>query len=163
MPTVVCSIETVCGVERAFEETHDYRKRVQWDRFIRRYEVLGEGAIERGTRVWVRAWNGLAMTVEYEAVKEPGVVGLVAMQMVDGPWFLRKFTGSWRFEAAGDGGAEVCRVTFRYGFVARWGWMTWPVGVVLRWEMGRRIEALRRHLDGVGHRSGHVPPGRAGG
>lgn len=143
MPTVVCSIETGCGVERAFAETHDYAKRVAWDRFIRRYEVLEDGEIERGSRVWVRAWNGLAMTVEYEAVKEPE---LVAMQMVEGPWFLRKFTGSWRFEAVGGGGS---RVTFRYGFVARWGWMTWPVGVVLRWEMGRRIEALRRHLERV--------------
>ncbi|MEM1211978.1 MAG: SRPBCC family protein [Planctomycetota bacterium] len=143
MPTVTCSVETACGVEWAFEETHDYGKRVQWDRFIRRYEVLTDGPIERGSRVRVWAWNGLAMTVDYEAVKAPE---LVAMQMVAGPWFLRKFTGSWRFEAGGAGGT---RVTFRYGYVTRWGWMTPMVGWVLRWEMGRRIAALRRHLERV--------------
>lgn len=127
--------------EVAFRETHDYARRKAWDPFIRTYRFLDGPAesLQRGSRVWVRAHNGLTMTVAYEALDPPN---FVAMQMTQGPWFFRKFTGSWRFSRCDEG----ARIAFRYGFTARPGLLT----PILRWalqrDMTRRVEALQTHL-----------------
>ena len=63
-----------------------------------------------GFQVWVRAKNGLSMTVQYITVDPPNVV---ATKMIAGPWLFRKFSGVWLFK---DDDAGRTHVTFRYNF-----------------------------------------------
>jgi len=50
-----------------------------------------------GVRVWVRAWTGLTMEVQYVGFQPPRSV---AMKMIRGPWFFRQFAGTWLVPAA---------------------------------------------------------------
>jgi hypothetical protein len=92
-----------------------------------------------GVKVWVRAWTGLTMTVEYVSLDRPRVV---AMKMLRGPWFFRAFAGSWRFTPT-EGGTEV---EFRYAFEARGRWLGWVLHPLIRWVFRRDIRARLRGL-----------------
>src|SRR5579872_6013221 len=100
MQTVEDSILIAAPPEPLFALAQDYALRLQWDPFLREMKFL-DGATEAaaGVRVWVRAWNGLTMEVEYVTVKPPHVV---AMKMRRGPWIFERFVGSWRFEGCPD-------------------------------------------------------------
>jgi ribosome-associated toxin RatA of RatAB toxin-antitoxin module len=65
------------------------------------------------------------------------------MKMVQGPVFLRKFAGSWRFQPHPSGATEV---TFRYHFETRWPWLRWLLDPVIGWVFGRDI---RQRLSGL--------------
>lgn len=115
MPIVESDIDINLPQELAFALTQDYYVRLEWDPFLRDMRFL-DGAQEAavGVKVWVKAWTGLTMTVEYISLKPPSVV---AMQMLKGPWFFEKFAGTWRFRHLGP---ERSQVIFRYSFATRW-------------------------------------------
>ena len=125
-----------------FDLAQDYQLRLEWDPFLRALRFL-DGAREArvGTRVWVRAHNGLTMEVEYTALDRPRVV---AMRMTRGPWMFSRFAGSWRFEANGESGAT--RVVFRYGYALRGGRLGAMVEPIVRRVFGRDIAARLRGL-----------------
>src|SRR5262249_49419210 len=101
-----------------------------------------------GVRVWVRAWTGLTMTVEYVTVNRPHVV---AMRMLEGPFFFRHFAGSWRFEGRPDGRTEV---VFRYAFETRWRRLRFlldpPARLVFRPGRRGRVRGLKRGAEQEG-------------
>ena len=115
MPVVEAEIDLALPQEQAFALTQDYYVRLEWDPFLKDMRFL-DGAQEAavGVKVWVKAWTGLTMTVEYISLKPPSVV---AMQMLEGPWFFEKFAGTWRFRPLE---AERSQVIFRYSFTTRW-------------------------------------------
>jgi len=117
-----------------FDLAQDYRLRLRWDPFLRDLRFL-DGAVKAGVgvRVWVRAWTGLTMVVEYVTLDRPRVV---AMKMVTGPHVFEQFAGSWRFEARAGGSTEV---TFRYLFDTRWGPLRWLLDPVIARTFGRDI------------------------
>lgn len=114
MPTIQASIEIDAPQAPLFALAQDYDLRLEWDPFLRAMRFRG-GATEAavGVRVWVRAWNGLTMEVEYITLKAPDQV---AMDMVAGPPIFGKFSGAWVFKALSPGRT---RVTFRYHFTSR--------------------------------------------
>jgi hypothetical protein len=132
--------------EAVFALSQDYGARLSWDPFLRSLRFLG-GAREAapGVRVRVRARNGLAMEVEYLTLRPPAQV---AVRMVRGPWFFRRFAGTWLFEPCGPGRT---RVTFRYHFALRPGllerWAAPLVDRVLRRDMAHRLAALQAHAE----------------
>jgi ribosome-associated toxin RatA of RatAB toxin-antitoxin module len=148
MPAVEDSILIHGAQEGLFDLSQDYALRLEWDPFLRELRFL-DGAREaaEGVRVWVRAWTGLTMTVEYVSVHRPDVV---AMKMIKGPFF-RRFAGSWRFGPHESGAVEV---TFRYVFETRWRWLAWLIDSIIcrvfRRDIRARLRGLKRGAEEMG-------------
>ena len=114
MPTVEVSIEIEAPDAVVFDLSQDYRLRLDWDPFVRalRFEDGARGPAV-GVRTWVRAKNGMSMTVEYVTVDRPR---RIAVRMISPSLLLERFAGSWSFEPIPP---ARTRVTFRYGFETR--------------------------------------------
>ncbi len=142
MPAVEGSLLIHSPQAALFDLSQDYALRLEWDPFLRDLRFL-DGATEPGVgvRVWVRAWTGLTMTVEYVSFNRPHVV---AMRMMAGPALFRAFAGSWRFEPS-EGGVQV---VFRYVFETRWPWLRWLLDPlvcrVFRRDVRQRLRGLKR-------------------
>ena len=136
MPKVSSSIVVKKPREAVFCLTQDYYLRKEWDPFVRDIRVL-EGATRPapGVGVWVRAWNGLAMAVEYVSYRPHEVA---AVKMTDGPPFFSTFGGVWRFADAVGGGTEV---VFEYGYRTRWPALRPVLDRAIGWAFGRDIRA----------------------
>jgi ribosome-associated toxin RatA of RatAB toxin-antitoxin module len=115
MPTFETSLEIEAPDEVVFDLSQDYRLRLEWDPFVRalRFED-GARASAVGVRTWVRAKNGMTMTVEYVTFDRPR---RVAVRMTSRSSLLERFAGSWSFERITPARTQV---TFRYGFETRW-------------------------------------------
>jgi hypothetical protein len=61
--------------------------------------------------------------------------------MTKGPWFLRSFSGSWRFDRIG---LDLTRVTFTYSLVGRPDLLSGLLRLIFARETRRRLEALKR-------------------
>ncbi|MEM8532472.1 MAG: SRPBCC family protein [Chloroflexota bacterium] len=133
---VSSSIIVTCPREAVFRLTQDYYLRKEWDPFVREIRFL-DGATEPavGVGVWVRAWNGLTMTVEYVSYRFPSVA---AIKMTKGPLFFETFGGVWRFAEVDSNSTEV---TFEYGFRTRWPVLTRVLNPTIWWVFGRDIRA----------------------
>lgn len=135
--------------EALFALTQDYGRRLEWDPFLRRAELVGGAtAAGPGVRAWCVAHNGLGMETEYVSFDPPRVA---AVKMTRGPWMIGGFAGSWRFLPEADGRT---RVVFRYSVKARPAWLARlmdPVLVrVFAREVRRRLEGLRAFVEGGG-------------
>ena len=127
--------------EALFALTQDYGRRLEWDPFLRRAELVG-GATEAGpgVRAWCVAHNGLGMETEYVSFNPPAVA---AVKMTRGPWFIGGFAGSWRFKPEADGRT---RVVFRYSVRGRPAWLDALLNPILVRVFGREV---RRRLEGL--------------
>jgi ribosome-associated toxin RatA of RatAB toxin-antitoxin module len=147
MPTIHSTIEIAAAPAPLFRLSQDYGLRLEWDPFVRELRFL-DGAMEPavGVQVWVRAKNGLTMTVRYITVSPPDHI---AMTMVQGPWMFRRFSGAWKFRAL-DGGKGT-EVVFSYNFETRPGLLRWVMTPmarrVLQRDMDERLAALKRSVE----------------
>jgi len=141
MPIVEGSRVIAAPPAALFALSQDYALRRRWDPFVREVRFLG-GAREagKGGRVWVRAWTGLAMEVEFTSFHPPVSV---AMKMRKGPWFLGPFAGTWLFRPHAGGGTDV---TFRYSVTARWRWIRPLLDPILAWVFSRDVRARLQGL-----------------
>lgn len=129
-------------IDQVFWLTQDYGRRLTWDPFLRRAELVG-GATAPG--VGVRAWCvsriGLGMETEYVSFTPPR---LAAVKMTRGPRLLERFGGTWEFVSE----EGRTRVTFRYFLSVRPRWMEGLLEPLARrwfaWETRRRVRALVR-------------------
>jgi hypothetical protein len=152
MPVVEDSITIDAPAAGLFALSQDYALRRAWDPFVRDMRFL-DGAAEagRGVRVWVRAWTGLTMEVEFTGFRPPststegrqagsteGRQAGVAMRMLRGPWFLERFAGTWLFRPR-PGGAST--VTFRYSFTVRGRWLRPLLNPIVAWVFRRDVRA----------------------
>jgi ribosome-associated toxin RatA of RatAB toxin-antitoxin module len=131
--------------DTVFSVTQDYARRLTWDPFLRRAELLGGASTPAvGVRAWCVARWGMGMETEYVSYFPPRVV---AVKMTRGPWPLQSFAGAWEFEPVDRGRTKV---TFRYQFRARPGWLAWALEpIVRRWfsrETRLRVIALAEAL-----------------
>lgn len=146
MPVVQDSIHITAPQEPLFRLLQDYALRLRWDPFLRQMRFL-DGATEAavGVRTWVRAWTGLTMETVYTTLNSPSVV---AMKMTRGPFFFSQFAGSWRLEPAAAEAPQQVKVTFRYSFATRWGWVRRLIDPIIAWVFLRdirgRLAGLKR-------------------
>ena len=147
MPIIEAAALIAAAPEAAFAVSQDYYLRLKWDPFLSEIKFLG-GATKAavGVRVWVKARNGFAMTVEYRIVRPPSHV---AVTMVDGPFFFEEFGGTWHFEPAPAG----ARATFRYSFRTRWPVLRPLLDPVIRWVFSRdvraRVVGLKKYMEAL--------------
>jgi hypothetical protein len=125
-----------------FALTQDYSRRLSWDPFLRRAELVGGASAPAvGVRSWCVARSGLGMETEYVSFSPPRIA---AVKMTRGPRILESFGGAWEFTAAGDGETAVA---FRYQFRMRPRWLAWLLEPLARrwfsWETRKRVLALQ--------------------
>jgi ribosome-associated toxin RatA of RatAB toxin-antitoxin module len=128
--------------EALYELTQDYSRRLTWDPFLEEARLIGDDAAGLSVRAWCVARNGFAMETEYVSFNPPKAC---AVEMTRGPWFLRKFAGSWRFEHAANG----TKVSFTYNLLGRPLILTRLLGRVFGRDTSRRLLALKRHVEDV--------------
>lgn len=140
MPSVVSNSLIRATPEDCFDLSQSKPLRHTWDPFIKEQRLINAEVPADGVRTWTRSHHGLEMTSEYVSFRRPGVV---AMRMVEGPWFFTLFAASWRFAARDDGHTDA---TWKYRFEVR-SWMApvaRPIGVrVLGRDIDNRLEAFR--------------------
>jgi hypothetical protein len=146
--TLSDSIDIAAPAVDLFALTQDYPRRLLWDPFLRSAELLdGAAAAGAGVRAWCVAHTGLGMETVYVSFTPPRVA---AVRMTKGPWLIRSFAGSWRFEEVEDGRT---RVTFSYRLVARPWWLSWLLTPGLAWafrrDTRRRLAALKQAAEGA--------------
>jgi len=100
--------------EDVFDFTQDYNKRLKWDTFLKRADLI-EGAItaDKGVKAYCVAKNVLGMVTEYLTFSRPKVT---AIKMTKGPFVFKSFLGSWTFKELSEDKTEVI---FLYSFLLR--------------------------------------------
>jgi ribosome-associated toxin RatA of RatAB toxin-antitoxin module len=97
--------------------------------------------------ITVRARNGYRMRVKYVSYVRPRAA---AIEMVSGPWFIRRFAGTWSFVAASE---NSTRVTFKYNVVAGPKWLAPLLQPLLNMSFSRharrRLLALKAYVEGA--------------
>jgi hypothetical protein len=103
-------------VDFVYRTSQDYAVRYDWDPFPENISVVSgdPSALAVGTRVQVNSKLGMGMLVEFVQVMPPT---RAAVKMIEGPWFLKKFAGSWNFQDALAGAQTDAR--FRYTIIAK--------------------------------------------
>lgn len=134
--------------ERVFDLLHDYARRLQWDPFLRRADVIdGDTAGLHVRTLCVAKWSsgGLGMETVYVSFKRPAVA---AVRMTRGPWVLRSFAASIRQRAQPDG---TTTVTYRYHFRVRPQWLAPVLAPLAQFlfmrETRQRLQALKAVLE----------------
>ena len=107
-------IEINCSPEFVFDYTQDYEKRLTWDTFLKKADLI-EGATSAalGVRAYCVAKNGLGMVTEYVSFNRPKAT---AIKMTKGPFMFKSFLGSWTFKEMQPNLKEVI---FLYSFQLR--------------------------------------------
>jgi ribosome-associated toxin RatA of RatAB toxin-antitoxin module len=136
------SVEIAAEPQNLFDLTQDYSRRLDWDPFLKEARLVGEAEqAGLGVRVWCVARNGLGMETEYVSYNPPGAC---AIAMTRGPWLLRSFSGSWRFDRIGP---ARTRVRFTYHLLGRPGVLPRLLGLIFARATCRRLAALKRAVE----------------
>lgn len=130
------TITIYSDVERVFDYTQDYSRRLSWDTFLIKAELM-QGATEAGVGVkaYCVAKNGLGMITEYVSFQRPKAT---AIKMTKGPLMFKSFLGSWRFKEVQKDHTEV---SFLYSFQLRF-----PVNLVAKWLRKNLQANVRQRL-----------------
>ena len=125
--------------EFVFDYTQDYSKRLTWDTFLIKAELI-DGATEAGVGVkaWCVAHNGLGMETEYVSFNRPKTT---AIKMTKGPLMFKSFFGSWIFKETDKGQTEV---TFLYSYQLRFPLVTPFIKSILRENVMMRLRDLKK-------------------
>lgn len=100
--------------EQVFDFTQDYNKRLKWDTFLKRADLIdGATKADKGVKAYCVAKNGIGMVTEYVTYNRPKVT---AIKMTDGPFMFKSFVGSWTFNEISNDKTEVI---FLYSFSLR--------------------------------------------
>jgi ribosome-associated toxin RatA of RatAB toxin-antitoxin module len=97
--------------EKVFDYTQDYNKRLFWDTFLKKADLIeGAAKAEKGVKAYCVAKNGLGMETEYVSFNRPKVT---AVKMTKGAFLFKSFLGSWTFK---ENGKYDTGVIFLYSF-----------------------------------------------
>ena len=113
------SIIINCTPEMAFDLTQDYNKRLYWDTFLKKADLIeGATTADKGVKAYCVAKNGLGMVTEYLTFNRPKAT---AIKMTEGPFMFKTFFGSWTFKEIEP---RLTEVTFLYSFKLRFPFST---------------------------------------
>lgn len=134
-----------CSPEFAFDYTQDYGKRLSWDSFLKKAELI-EGAETAGigTRAYCVAKNGLGMVTEYVSFNRPRAT---AIKMTKGPFMFKSFLGSWTYKEIQP---DLTEVIFLYSFQLRFPFNL-ATGLIKRNLQGnvrQRLRDLKENIEG---------------
>ncbi len=110
------TIQIAADSEAVFDLIHDYKRRLEWDPFLKEARLLDADTACLGATclcVSKNAFGGLAMEAVYVAFDRPNVA---AVKMVRGPRILESFAATLRQERVAGNQTQV---TYRYNFETR--------------------------------------------
>ncbi len=132
------------NAEKVFDFTQDYNKRLKWDSFLKRADLI-EGATiaDKGVKAYCVAKNGIGMVTEYVTYNRPKVT---AIKMTQGPFMFKSFLGSWTFKELKNDKTEVI---FLYSFSLRFpfGILTSFIKNTLQTNVKQRLIDLKNHIE----------------
>jgi ribosome-associated toxin RatA of RatAB toxin-antitoxin module len=100
--------------EKVFDFTQDYNKRLSWDTFLKKADLIdGAANAGKGVKAYCVTKNGLGMVTEYVTYNRPKAT---AIKMTKGPFMFKFFLGSWTFKEIQSNKTEVI---FLYSFLLR--------------------------------------------
>lgn len=153
MTSQALSIDIAASPERVFDLLHDYGRRLVWDPFLRRADIVNASAAGLGARTLCVAKfssGGLGMETEYISFDRPHVA---AVRMTQGPWMFHSFAASIRQDPNPDG---TTRVTYRFNFRVKPSWAAFLLSPLMRGIFARetraRLAALKRFLEAATER-----------
>ncbi|CAN5246750.1 hypothetical protein BH11BAC5_BH11BAC5_08310 [soil metagenome] len=130
--------------ETIFDFTQDYRKRLQWDSFLKKADLI-EGAAQagKGVKALCVAKNGIGMVTEYITFNRPFVT---AIKMTKGPFLFKSFLGSWTFRKIS---ADKTEVIFLYSFALRFPFNLATIFIkrTLQNNVKRRLVDLKKNVE----------------
>ncbi len=133
-----------CNPELVFDYTQDYKTRLQWDRFLKKADLL-EGATqaEKGVKAYCVTKNGLGMITEYVSFNRSKAT---AIKMIKGPFMFKSFLGSWTFKSLGE---EQTEVIFLYSFKLRFpfNWLAVFIKHNLQANVKQRLMELKMNME----------------
>lgn len=139
--------ESICieaRIGKVFDFTQDYQKRLQWDTFLIRADLM-DGATKAGigVKAYCVAQNGLGMVTEYVSFNRPKVT---AIKMTKGPYHFKSFLGSWTFKTIDDLTTEVI---FLYSFTLRFPFNLFQplIKLNLRNNVKQRLQDLKQNIE----------------
>jgi ribosome-associated toxin RatA of RatAB toxin-antitoxin module len=143
MPTLEKEILINRDKEFLFDLSQDYEKRLLWDNYLAKAILLDSNTPETGGKVYCESQKGVGMTVRYITFKRPLQT---AMEMIDGPFILKNFSGSWRFI---ETGTNQTKVIFRYNFKTKWVPILFDkiVGLLLKADLNKRLTLLKKFAE----------------
>ena len=151
MALIEYSLEIDAPITTVWRVSQDYAVRYDWDPFPENIEVVGDAAqpLQRGTQVLVHSKLGMHMRVEFVQVSPPE---RAAIAMVDGPWFLSRFAGSWIFQATAP---QQSIARFRYTVVAAPRWLRWLIepaaAMYFTHVVKKRLAGLKQYCERMAH------------
>ena len=132
------------NVQLIFDYTQDYNKRLVWDTFLKRAELIsGATKADKGVKAYCVAHNGLGMETEYVTFNRPKVT---AIKMTKGPYLFKLFLGSWTFKELDSNKTEVI---FLYSFDLRFPFnlLTFFIKINLQKNVRRRLVDLKNCIE----------------
>ncbi|MCB1044071.1 MAG: SRPBCC family protein [Acidobacteria bacterium] len=146
MKTIRHQIEIMQSQQVVFDATQDYSRRLDWDPYLAEaYLLNGKTRADVGVDAFCRNRWGTAMITRYITFDRPRVA---AIEMVNGPFLLKRFCGAWNVKAMND---QSCLLVFTYHFVLKgspWSALLLPVVVhMFSREMKKRLLAIKHHLE----------------
>lgn len=143
--------------EAAFDLTHDYARRLDWDTLLSAaYLEGGATAAACGAMATCvgHGWlSRFALTTIYVSFNRPRVA---AVKMVRGPTgelppFFATWAASIRHEPGTRDGEST--ITYTYNFTSRPRWLAWLIEPVMAWffarETRQRLAAMREYFRGL--------------
>jgi hypothetical protein len=146
MAAIECEVTIDASPESVYAASQDYSVRYLWDPFPEKIELLGGAeSIAKGVKVFVLGKFGLNMVVEFVQVDRPATA---AIKMVEGPFFLQSFAGSWVFKPAGS---RSTKARFIYSIKAKKWALPFLADAIATWYfsgiMKRRLEGLKSYCE----------------
>lgn len=130
--------------EVVFDFSQDYTKRLNWDTFLRKADLLfGAKQAAKGVKALCVAKNGYGMVTEYVSFNRPKVT---AIKMTDGPYMFKSFLGSWTFNEVTVGRTEVI---FLYAYEFRFPFNLISAIIIskLQREVKKRLLDLKENVE----------------
>jgi ribosome-associated toxin RatA of RatAB toxin-antitoxin module len=143
MPTIEKEIIINRDKEFLFDLSQDYEKRLVWDKYLAKAVLLDSNEPVVGGKVYCEIQKGIGMTIQYITFKRPVQT---AMEMIEGPFVLKNFSGSWRFIEVDK---NQTKVIFRYNFKTK----CIPfildkiVGTLLKTDLNKRLTMMKNFAE----------------
>jgi ribosome-associated toxin RatA of RatAB toxin-antitoxin module len=145
------TIQISATPEAVFDLIHDYKRRLEWDPFLKEASLLDQDSACLGATcrcVSKNHFGGMAMDAVHVSFDPPNVA---AVKIVRGPRILESFAATLRQERVAD---NQTRLTYKYNFETRPRFLR-PIlnlacSLFFASEVRNRLKALKRYLESSG-------------
>ncbi|HMC22786.1 MAG TPA: SRPBCC family protein [Thermoanaerobaculia bacterium] len=153
------SIEIAADPESVFDLIHDYKRRLEWDPFLKEARLLDRDSACLGATCRCTAKNsfgGMAMDAIYVSFDRPNVA---AVKMVRGPRILESFAATLRQEPIAG---NQTRVIYRYNFETKPTFLRFILNPICSLffasEVRNRLKRLKSFLEEASPPAARRPP-----